>query len=86
VLTESYDEFIQHAIFDKGFAILPIEPKHAIALIALPHHHKDPFDRLLVVQVLVETIALVSMDAILDAYSITRIWYATSHWLGRSSR
>jgi PIN domain nuclease of toxin-antitoxin system len=74
VLAESYDEFIQHAIFDNGFTILPIEPQHTAALIALPHHHKDPFDRLMVAQVLVETIPFVSMDAVLDVYSITRVW------------
>jgi PIN domain nuclease of toxin-antitoxin system len=73
-LTESYDEFIQHAIFDNGFAILPVEPKHTAALISLPHHHKDPFDRLLVAQALVEGIRLVSVDAALNQYPITRLW------------
>jgi PIN domain nuclease of toxin-antitoxin system len=53
VLRESYDELIQHAIFDNGFAILAVEPKHTAMLISLPHHHRDPFDRLLVAQALV---------------------------------
>jgi PIN domain nuclease of toxin-antitoxin system len=74
VLAETYDEFIEHAIFDNGFAILPVEPKHTAALIVLPHHHKDPFDRLLVAQAQVEGIPLVSGDAIFDQYPITRLW------------
>jgi PIN domain nuclease of toxin-antitoxin system len=74
VLTETFDEFLQHAIFDNGFAILPIELRHVSALVGLPHHHKDPFDRLLVVQALVEGIPLVSADAVLDSYPITRLW------------
>ncbi|MCI0461026.1 MAG: type II toxin-antitoxin system VapC family toxin [Gemmataceae bacterium] len=74
VLTETYDEFVQHAIFDNGFVILPVEPKHTAALIALPFHHKDPFDRLLVAQALVEGIPLVSADPVLDQHPITRLW------------
>ena len=74
VLTESYDDFVQHAIFDNGFVILPVEPRHTAALIPLPHHHKDPFDRLLVAQVVVEGIPLVSGDSLLDRYPITRLW------------
>lgn len=74
VLTESYDDFIQHAILDNGFLVLPVEPRHTGALITLPHHHKDPFDRLLVAQALVEGIPLVSVDPDLDKYLITRLW------------
>jgi PIN domain nuclease of toxin-antitoxin system len=74
VLTESYDEFVQHAIFDNGFAILPVEPQHTAALVFLPHYHKDPFDRLMVAQALVEGIPFVSGDSFLDKYPITRLW------------
>ena len=74
VLMESYDDFIQHAILDNGFVILPVEPKHTAALISLAYHHKDPFDRLLVAQARVEGIPLVSADSLLDQYAITRLW------------
>lgn len=55
---------------------MPILPVHTARLIGLPFPpgHKDPFDRLLVAQVLVEQIAIVSADAPLDAYGITRLW------------
>jgi len=43
-------------------------------LVALPFHHKDPFDRLLIAQALYEQIPIVSVDPQLDAYSVTRIW------------
>jgi PIN domain nuclease of toxin-antitoxin system len=74
LLTETYDQFIQHAIFDNGFAILPVEPRHTAVLVALPHHNKDPFDRLLVAQALTESLSLVSGDLVLDKYPITRLW------------
>jgi PIN domain nuclease of toxin-antitoxin system len=73
-LTESYDDFIQHAIFDNGFRILPVEPWHTSVLIALPPHHKDPFDRLMIAQAMVEGIPLVSLDSKFDPYPITRLW------------
>jgi PIN domain nuclease of toxin-antitoxin system len=73
-LTESYEDFIQHAIFDNGFLILPIAPRHTAVLVTLPQHHKDPVDRLLVAQAMVEGIPLVSADPALDPYPITRLW------------
>ena len=54
--------------------LLPLEPRHIEPLTTLPFHHKDPFDRLLVAASLVETLRLVSADASLDAYGITRLW------------
>ncbi len=73
-LQVSYDEFIQEAVFDNGFEILPIEPRHTAALISLTFHHKDPFDRMLIAQATVEGIPIVSVDSKLDPYPITRLW------------
>jgi PIN domain nuclease of toxin-antitoxin system len=73
-LPEPYQTFMEREIAENDFRILPIEPKHTALLTTMPLHHKDPFDRLLVAQANVEGIALVSGDALLDAYGITRIW------------
>ena len=54
--------------------VLPIELAHALDVRDLPNHHHDPFDRLLVAQARTESLALISADAILDAYGIERIW------------
>ena len=51
-----------------------LEVVHAATVSSLPFHHRDPFDRLLVSQAIVERIPLVSDDAALDAYSIRRLW------------
>ena len=71
---EPFPDFVQHAIHDNGFTILPIEPRHTAEIIALPFHHRDPFDRIIVAQAVVEKMAIVSVDPILDAYPIRRIW------------
>lgn len=73
-LNRSYEDFINLALNQYGFDVLAILPTHTAAVIGLPFHHRDPFDRLLVAQALVEKIAIVSNDSALDAYGIIRIW------------
>lgn len=74
ILSGKYEDFIQEAIYDNGFTILPVEPKYTTAILTLPHHHKDPFDRLLIAQASVEAIPIISADVQFDAYPITRLW------------
>lgn len=73
-LAKPFPDFLLHAITDNGFAILPIEPRHTAELIALPYHHRDPFDRMIVAQAIVETMPIISVDPILDSYPVRRIW------------
>ena len=69
-----FGTFIQEAVFDNGFRFLPVEPQHSAALIGLPFHHRDPFDRFIVTQAMVEDMPIVSADTILDSYPIRRLW------------
>ncbi len=69
-----YDDFMHRGIVGNDFEILPIEPKHTSLLTTLPQHHKDPFDRLLTAQALVEGLPIVSVDAALDPYGVNRLW------------
>jgi PIN domain nuclease of toxin-antitoxin system len=73
-LSRPYEDFMNEAIDKNGFGYLHILPKHTAVLTTLPFHHKDPFDRLLVAQALVEGMSIVSNDPGLDAYGITRLW------------
>ena len=73
-LPEAYDVFMEREIAINNFSILSIAPKHTAALVGLPFHHKDPFDRLLIAQAMVENIPLISADNLLDRYEIQRIW------------
>ena len=69
-----YDVFMHRGIVGNDFEILPIEPRHCNLLTALPFHHKDPFDRLLVAQALADGLPLVSADAAIDPYGVQRLW------------
>ena len=52
-----------------GFMELPVRAAAALKVAVLPHHHRDPFDRLLVAQAMTEPAALYTADAQLGAYS-----------------
>jgi PIN domain nuclease of toxin-antitoxin system len=75
-LNRPYEEFIDIGLNQYGFQVLPILPVHTARLIGLPFPpgHKDPFDRLLVAQALVEQVPIVSADSPPDAYGVTRLW------------
>lgn len=53
-----------------GFPILPILPQHVAHVARLPLHHRDPFDRMLVAQAVVEGLVLVTADRSIRAYDV----------------
>ncbi len=75
-MNQPYEDFLNVCLNRYGFGILPIEPRHTVKVSQLPFptSHRDPFDRLLIAQALVEQIAIVSIDAVLDPYGVTRLW------------
>lgn len=58
----------------QGFQPLAISMAHAQVAGALPNHHRDPFDRVLVAQAREERLALVSNEAVFDDYGVPRVW------------
>ena len=73
-LSLPYRQWMDKAIADLGLILLPITLDHAERQASLPWHHRDPFDRLIVAQTQFEGLPVVSADAKLDIYGITRIW------------
>src|SRR5256885_7624160 len=73
-LAVPFDDLVTEHVRTNGFRILPIEVQHLQRLIALPLHHRDPFDRLIVAQALSEQIPIVSGDKALDMYGVERLW------------
>jgi PIN domain nuclease of toxin-antitoxin system len=64
----SPDRIVTEAL-DTGFTELPVRSTAALRVANLPHHHRDPFDRLLVAQAMTEPATLYTADALLAAYS-----------------
>ena len=59
---------LRRGLLDNGYRELPVGSEHAVALDSLPPLHKDPFDRLLVAQAMVEGITLLTADAQVAQY------------------
>ncbi|MEI2805520.1 MAG: type II toxin-antitoxin system prevent-host-death family antitoxin [Albidovulum sp.] len=53
---------LRRGLLDNGYGELPVGSEHAVAIDGLPPLHKDPFDRLLVAQALVEGVTLLTSD------------------------
>jgi PIN domain nuclease of toxin-antitoxin system len=53
---------------------LEINIDHVAVVAKLPLHHRDPFDRLLIAQAMVESIPIVGADSLFDFYPIKRLW------------
>jgi len=74
VLPENWVQVSEMAMAVNGIRWLAIEPGHCREVLALPHHHRDPFDRLLVAQARLEGLTLLSADPNLGRYDVPVIW------------
>ena len=54
--------------------VLPIQARHITGLASLPSPHRDPFDRLLVAQAIVEGLEIISNDKAFEAYPVRLVW------------
>ncbi len=59
---------LRRGLLDNGYGELPITSEHAVALDSLPSIHKDPFDRILIAQSMVEGITLLTADPLVAQY------------------
>ena len=57
-----------------GFRELPVSLSHAARIAALPDHHRDPFDRMLICQAQHERLVLVSKDRVFTQYDVELVW------------
>ncbi len=76
ILAGDYEPFITSQLDANDIHLLDITPQHAAMVSGLPfpaNGHRDPFDRLLIAQALVENIPLVSQDGAFDRYAVIRI-------------
>lgn len=62
-------------LLDQDFEFLPVTPAHAWEVGHLPSgQHRDPFDRLLVAQAILEGVPIISADSQLEQYGVARLW------------
>jgi PIN domain nuclease of toxin-antitoxin system len=73
-LAEPFGVLIPHQLRVNGIEILNVDIDHLAVLTTLPFHHRDPFDRLIIAQAIMEQFPIVSVDPAFDAYPIERLW------------
>jgi PIN domain nuclease of toxin-antitoxin system len=62
------------ALASHGFAAMAVDFQHGQLAGALPGPHKDPFDRMLIVQAMIGNMTLVSNERVFDAFGVKRLW------------
>jgi PIN domain nuclease of toxin-antitoxin system len=73
-LAQPFEVLIPQQMRLNGIKLLGIEIEHTAAVSKLPFHHRDPFDRLLIAQAMVEQMPIVSADAAFVTYPVKRLW------------
>lgn len=73
-ILQPFGHFINEQIKNNELVKLDINISHAIMVHNLPYHHRDPFDRLIIAQTLVEGVYVISADTLFDEYGVKRIW------------
>lgn len=69
-----FTEFFQQQVYGNAIALLEIRAEHLDILAKLPFYHKDPFDRLIIAQSVVENIPLVTKDGAFTNYPVVLLW------------
>ncbi|MEH2224281.1 type II toxin-antitoxin system VapC family toxin [Nostoc sp.] len=77
-LPDPLDSYISSRMTQLGMRSLEITASHALQAAALPLHHRDPFDRMLIAQAQIEEMTLVSADSMFNKYDISLLWAAKS--------
>jgi len=73
-LTSDWSEVIDRELAVNTIEWLPIAKTHCLAVMALPLHHRDPFDRIIVAQAICEGLSFLSDDPLLREYDAPVVW------------
>ena len=75
-LQDSLQQILTTQHSDNNLQILGIDLSHILRLASLPHHHRDPFDRLLIAQEQAEDLTLVSADGVFSHYDVNLLTFS----------
>jgi PIN domain nuclease of toxin-antitoxin system len=70
----SLSEIVKDQTKINDVQILPLKLSHIWTLDTLPYYHKDPFDRLLISQAIIENLIILGVDSVFNSYPVQKIW------------
>ena len=73
-LPEPLASYVPDRLASEGFRPLPVDLRHALRVADLPPIHRDPFDRILVAQSIVEAMPIITADRSIGRYAVETIW------------
>ena len=71
---QPFEQFISGQLAVNDITLLQFSLAQISTVVSLPFHHRDPFDRLLAAQAIIEGLPLISRDAIFDVYPVKSLW------------
>ena len=77
ILPDKPDVYLSNVLFEDDLQILPISPIHALRLYTIPQLHRDPFDRMLIIQSIIDRLPLITKDEAIQRYhkfSLKTVW------------
>lgn len=72
-ISGSINQLIQH-LREQDIEVLPISISHLSSYLDLPLHHRDPFDRMIIVQAIEKGLIVLGKDDSFDSYQVNRVW------------
>jgi PIN domain nuclease of toxin-antitoxin system len=73
-ISYSLDKDLPQFLNDCGFHLLPITFAHVARIQTLPFHHRDPFDRILIAQAMIDKYRIITQDTQFSAYDVDVSW------------
>jgi PIN domain nuclease of toxin-antitoxin system len=73
-LTDPPDTYVPKRLSAQGIQSLSITQQHSLKVYDLPGHHRDPFDRLIIAQAIVEQMTILTADRAFAKYDVEILW------------
>jgi len=73
-LAKPLERFVSEQLAANNFTLLNIELRHAAKVEKMPFHHRDPFDRLLLAQAMIEKLTIITADSAFASYGVKLLW------------
>ena len=73
-LSKNWDKIIKDELMVNSVKLLPISTEHCFQITQLPFHHRDPFDRIIISQAIIEKMHIMTIDSYFSQYEVNIVW------------
>jgi len=73
-LSKNWDKIIKDELMVNSVKLLPISTEHCLQITQLPFHHRDPFDRIIISQAIIEQMHIMTINSYFSQYEVNIVW------------